>query len=636
MNNFIYIFILILCASTYSSSQDITNGRVAYYPFNGNADDDIGINHGTAYGVTLAQDRFGIENNAFYFDGMNDFIEIPHSEVFNFGVSDSFSISFWIKIENQVDLNGNNDIISKWNAYNSSGYPYAIRFNSETAPAGLQRQILIRRYDSQTCNNVPLVHSTCELPYNEWLHVVYVKAEGELLMYENGTLVSSENDYTNSNCNTKNTHPVLIGKRALNQRHFKGYIDDIAFYDRAISFEEIQLLFTENNWSATHLGEANILSFSLPEQTKPAFINKEDHLVTVEIPCKDITQEIASFNLSEGAIAHVDGVEQISGVSVNDFSQPLTYSIYGQNCSKQEWIIEVKLQDLTLEEINSKTLFHSFAFTEQVQPSVIDSLNSTIKIWMPCNIDLTQLTANFTTSSETTVFVGGIEQFSALSSNDFSEDIIYTVVNRDSCAMRDWIVQVTHDRIDYNEEKKQLIFESFNILEQVGISVIDINEKMVKVEVSCNVDVSKINAMFKTPENTYVTVNDKLQSNGITTNDFSESVIYVIHSDNNCFTQEWIVSVFQEKVNMTLTKNSIPNIVTPNEDGKNDTWQLPTPYVTNFNVHIYNRWGNLVFFQYGYDNNWGGENLSPGLYFYSIYHICDINTNIKGWLNIVK
>ncbi len=48
----------------------ITNGLVAFYPFQGNANDAAGTNNGVIYGgVTLAPDRFGSNNSAYLFDG---------------------------------------------------------------------------------------------------------------------------------------------------------------------------------------------------------------------------------------------------------------------------------------------------------------------------------------------------------------------------------------------------------------------------------------------------------------------------------------------------------------------------------------------------------------------------------------
>ena len=50
----------------------LTNGLVAYYPFNGNTHDASGNGHDlTNYGATLCADRFGNPNQAYLFDGTN-------------------------------------------------------------------------------------------------------------------------------------------------------------------------------------------------------------------------------------------------------------------------------------------------------------------------------------------------------------------------------------------------------------------------------------------------------------------------------------------------------------------------------------------------------------------------------------
>ena len=47
-----------------------TQGLVAWYPFNGNANDSSGnVNNGVIYGVTLTTDRFGYSNSAYLFNG---------------------------------------------------------------------------------------------------------------------------------------------------------------------------------------------------------------------------------------------------------------------------------------------------------------------------------------------------------------------------------------------------------------------------------------------------------------------------------------------------------------------------------------------------------------------------------------
>lgn len=55
----------------------------------------------------------------------------------------------------------------------------------------------------------------------------------------------------------------------------------------------------------------------------------------------------------------------------------------------------------------------------------------------------------------------------------------------------------------------------------------------------------------------------------------------------------------------------IPNGITPNGDGKNDTWVLTKPVkCDSIKIEIFNRWGNKVYQDDNYLNNWGGTNQS--------------------------
>jgi|APIni6443716594_1056825.scaffolds.fasta_scaffold03468_1 hypothetical protein len=72
------------------------NGLVAYYPFNGNADDESGNgNNGTVNGASLASDRFNNINKAYAFDGTSNYINVPDATTIRPGLE--ISITAWVK-----------------------------------------------------------------------------------------------------------------------------------------------------------------------------------------------------------------------------------------------------------------------------------------------------------------------------------------------------------------------------------------------------------------------------------------------------------------------------------------------------------------------------------------------------------
>lgn len=78
-----------------------------------------------------------------------------------------------------------------------------------------------------------------------------------------------------------------------------------------------------------------------------------------------------------------------------------------------------------------------------------------------------------------------------------------------------------------------------------------------------------------------------------------------------------------------------PNVITPNGDGMNDFLVFENlEFHPNNTLVIFNRWGNLLFEQEEYQNNWDGEKQSEGTYFY-ILTLEGIDTPIKGSFTIL-
>jgi gliding motility-associated-like protein len=64
--------------------------------------------------------------------------------------------------------------------------------------------------------------------------------------------------------------------------------------------------------------------------------------------------------------------------------------------------------------------------------------------------------------------------------------------------------------------------------------------------------------------------------------------------------------------------NEIPNVFTPNNDGTFDTWIIPgADDISTNKLTIFNRWGNIVKEFSGYKNDWDGDNLPAGTYYYT-------------------
>jgi gliding motility-associated-like protein len=82
-----------------------------------------------------------------------------------------------------------------------------------------------------------------------------------------------------------------------------------------------------------------------------------------------------------------------------------------------------------------------------------------------------------------------------------------------------------------------------------------------------------------------------------------------------------------------LSTINIPNLITPDGDGKNDKLIIEN-IKGQLNLEIFTRWGERIFKSENYKNNWGDSTLSEGIYY---YHVKQENgKDWKGWIQVLK
>ncbi|WP_432474135.1 LamG domain-containing protein [Amphritea sp. HPY] len=223
---------------------DLTSGLVAYYPFNGNADDASGnMHHGTVSGATSTADRFGNPDSAYMFGGLSvdDYIEVPNpgDPPRPFDLVDSWTLIAWVRPDDisedtpgpiiwKIAYNGGNE--DTFGLFWITGTDEFFGNKLERASDGLDF----------------VVRSSGEYLPGEWHCAVGIYDGTNLKINVNGVLEESSNigsviAYTGPEPlrigNYKNSNHLGNGNGA-----FQGIIDDVRIYDRALSDEEIQEL----------------------------------------------------------------------------------------------------------------------------------------------------------------------------------------------------------------------------------------------------------------------------------------------------------------------------------------------------------------------------------------------------------
>jgi hypothetical protein len=218
--------------SLLSSVICLAQGPVVYYPFNGDANDSSGNNnHGTVYGATPGEDRFGISGKSYLFNGSSQRIQAPQIAEHSFGNGD-FSVTSFINVRNV----GVSRIVSA--GYRDNDGIWGLGFGSHPVwGSGLRINYFVysgnsyRDFNSQEITNYTV---------GQWAFVGISKSGSSLRFYFNGKLVgesaigypSNANSYLSIGCRQDNPNQFI--------EFFNGKLDDIRIYNRALSHLEME------------------------------------------------------------------------------------------------------------------------------------------------------------------------------------------------------------------------------------------------------------------------------------------------------------------------------------------------------------------------------------------------------------
>jgi hypothetical protein len=208
-------------------------GLVAHYPFNGNAKDESGNgNDGEVKGATLVNDRHGKSNAAYSFDGKNQI----ETSIIN-QTDHSFTFTVWAKSEVEISQTGKSVIIDKLD-------DYRLAFEDGIGEPWLNTQGLEFGYrDIQNRGGVG-VSSLSITNWNQFVGI-YNDNSKKFLFFVNGKKIISQKDWGPIKKRNTNKNPIIIGKKN-SQPHeigFRGSIDDLRIYNRALTEEQVKALY---------------------------------------------------------------------------------------------------------------------------------------------------------------------------------------------------------------------------------------------------------------------------------------------------------------------------------------------------------------------------------------------------------
>jgi Concanavalin A-like lectin/glucanases superfamily/Secretion system C-terminal sorting domain len=198
-----------------------------YYPFNNNANDIIGSLNAAVGGAASASDRFYFANSSYNFDGTDDFL-LPGNTAFAAG---DYSVSFWM---NAADISGDRTMINGQDATDITKTFFLIDMSG-----GIIR--FLHRTPPGNSGGIE-IYSTQPIQVNKWYFITCTKQGSTITMYINGVQQSTAT--FGSVANIAGNVTINIGRLQNGPnsflRHFAGRLDEIKFYNTAISAGKVQ------------------------------------------------------------------------------------------------------------------------------------------------------------------------------------------------------------------------------------------------------------------------------------------------------------------------------------------------------------------------------------------------------------
>ena len=282
-------------------------------------------------------------------------------------------------------------------------------------------------------------------------------------------------------------------------------------------------------------------SYSFAGEVIPTTFDAATNSFTSIVPAgTDLSKLTANFTIDQKSTVTVGNTPQVSGKTVNNFTGTVDYTVAGIGFNTG---ITQTFQVKVSHDTNSACDLTAFTFETVNNPGLsgqiaLDKNGSNFYKKVTPGTVLSALKATYTNSQGSLVFINGIQQTSPqLSALDYTHPLMAKVVSENGRSFQQYSITV-------DSRNSQAYLNAFNIPgKQVGSTNIVAANHSIGIWVNKKANLSMLTPSFSVSTNARVYVNNVTQWNGITSNNFSQPLVYRISSEDESTSVDWNVTV---------------------------------------------------------------------------------------------
>ncbi len=280
---------------------------------------------------------------------------------------------------------------------------------------------------------------------------------------------------------------------------------------------------------------------------------------------------IATFTTTGQGVPTVGGTNQLSGTTTNNFTNPVSYLVTANDGTQSTYVVTVSVAANSAKAIAPYTL-------NGVPGIINESLTpKTIALTMPFGTNPNGLIATFTSNGQGVPTVGGTNQLSGATPNNFTNPLSYLVTAADGTTAT-YIVTVT---VAANSAKA---IAPYTLNGVPGIINESLSPKTIALTMPAGTNPNGLIATFTTTGQGAPRVAGTNQLSGTTPNDFTNPVSYVVTA-NDLTQSTYVVTVTvaanSAKAIAPYSLNGVPGTI--NESLSPKTIAVTMPFGTNPN-----------------------------------------------------